>query len=699
MKKIIGSIISLCFAVNAWSQGTLDDYNRAYSLRELYSSNNVLNSGVVPHFINGTSKFWYKTRRESGEVYVVVDPVKKLKKQQSDTSGLNIPQENNWWTDNSETHFWSETWDERNSEPVTSPDGNFSASIYGNNLIVKNLKDNSVKQLTYDGCEWFYYSSVILWSPDSKKIAVKKIQQVPKSYIYYVESCPKDQFQPKLIKQEYQKPGDQLAQKFPYIFDIQTGKSVTVDKNLIENQYDIDNFEWNSDSETLFFEYNKRGHQVYSLISLDINGKSKTIINEKSDKYINWTRLWRYHFDDGKRLLWTSERDNYNHIYLYDKISGNQICQVTKGEFYVREIQDVDEKNGVIYFSANGKNQNEDPYFIHYYKIGLDGKNLVELTPESAMHKAWLSPDHKFMIDVYSTVSNPPVAVLRSLSDGKIIMQLEKADISKLISNGWKAPEPFAAAGRDGKTQMWGLIFRPSNYDKSKKYPVIEYIYSGPGDQYVPKNFISYNWFMTSLAELGFIVVQVDGMTTSFRTKEFEEVCYKNLKDAGFEDHKRWILAAAEKFGDMDTSRIGIFGCSAGGQEALSNLLLHPDFYKCAYSACGCHDNRMDKIWWNEQWLGYPIDKSYLEGSNIENAHLLCRPLMLVWGELDDNVDPASSMKVVDALIKADKDFEMYIIPGAHHTMGEAFGEHKRYDFFVKHLLGVNPPKWSEVKK
>lgn len=270
--------------------------------------------------------------------------------------------------------------------------------------------------------------------------------------------------------------------------------------------------------------------------------------------------------------------------------------------------------------------------------------------------------------------------------------------LTRIVSPPLKAPEVFVAKGRDGKTDMWGLIARPTNFDPNKKYPVIEYIYQGPGDQYVPKTFRPYDWNMTSLAELGFIVVMVDGMGTSFRSRAFENVCYKNLKDAGLPDHIAWIKAAARKYPYMDVDRVGIYGCSAGGQESTNAVLLYPDFYKAAYSACGCHDNRMDKIWWNELWLGYPVGDQYKEGSNVENAHLLSRPLMLVVGELDDNVDPASTMQVVNALIKANKDFELVVIPGAHHTMGEDFGEHKRYDFFVRHLMQVNPPKWDEIK-
>ena len=283
--------------------------------------------------------------------------------------------------------------------------------------------------------------------------------------------------------------------------------------------------------------------------------------------------------------------------------------------------------------------------------------------------------------------------------DGKIISTLETADISRLEATGWKAPEVFVAPGRDGKTDMWGIIQRPSNFDPNKKYPVIEYIYSGPGDQYVPKTFTPWLYNLVDLAELGFIVIQLDAMTTSFRSLDFEQVCYKNLKDSGFPDRIAWIKAAAEKYPYMDIENMGIYGCSAGGQEALGALLFHGDFYKAAYSACGCHDNRMDKIWWNEQWMGYPVDDSYKASSNVENAKNLKGKLMLVVGEMDDNVDPSSSYQVVNALQRAGKDFEFILLPGARHTMGESFGEHKRYDFFVKNLLKKDPPAWDELKK
>ncbi|MFA5302734.1 MAG: prolyl oligopeptidase family serine peptidase, partial [Bacteroidales bacterium] len=443
----------------------------------------------------------------------------------------------------------------------------------------------------------------------------------------------------------------------------------------------------------------ERGHQRYCVYELSAKtGTLRAIIEETSNTFVNYTRYFRQNLKNGNEIIWMSERDNWNHLYLYDVQTASVKNQITKGEWYVRSVVRVDEESRTIWFTANGMVPEEDPYLVRYYRVGFNGEGLTCLTPEEGTHQAWFADDMKYLVDVYSMVDKAPVAVLRNAFDGRIIMELEKADISGLLENGWKAPEVFTAKGRDGKTDIWGLIIRPVDFDPSRKYPVIEYIYSGPGSHYVPKNFIPYNRNMTSLAELGFIVVQIDGMGTSFRSKAFEEVCFRNLADSGFPDRKLWIKAAAEKYPYIDIDRVGIFGASAGGQESTTAVLLHPEFYKAAYSSCGCHDNRMDKIWWNEQWLGYPVGEQYVAGSNVENARLLSRPLMLVVGEMDDNVDPASTMQVVNALIKANKDFELVVLPGVRHTMGESYGEHKRFDFFVRHLLNVNPPKWQELE-
>lgn len=731
--------------ISLWAQGTVEDYNRAYALREKYNAKHVLYAGVVPHWVDQTSAFWYVRQTEKGKEYVKVDAASKkrtaLFDQQKMASALtekagreinayNLPLQNcrlnisldtlrfqldgKFWAysiknnrlldegaipSRGKERHWMEVDDEKEGRPVTSPDGKWTAFIKNDNVYVREVATGKEKQLSQDGTLSNYYSSYIQWSPDSKSVVSCRIRPVEKRYVYYVESSPADQAQPKLHKQEYAKPGDELRFKVPCIFEVESGRRLIPPTELFSHQYELSGPMWNADSKAITFEYNERGHKVYLVLEMSaVDGSVRTLIEEKEEKYVNYPRIYRNYLGDGKRIIWSSERDNYNHLYLYDRATGKPLNQITKGEWYVRGVQHVDEANEVIYFSANGMKKGEDPYLIHYYKINFDGSNLVELTPEEGMHQCWYSSDYKYLVDVYSKVDQAPIAVLRDAKNGKIRMQLDKADISALLANGWKAPEVFSAKGRDGKTDMWGVIYRPSNFDPSKKYPVIEYIYSGPGDQYVPKTFSSYNWWMTSLAELGFIVVQVDGMTTSFRSKEFEEVCYKNLKDAGLPDHIAWIKAAAQKYPYMDIDRVGIFGCSAGGQESTGAVLFHPEFYKAAYSACGCHDNRMDKIWWNELWMGYPVDESYSACSNVDNAHLLSRPLMLVVGELDDNVDPASTMQVANALIKANKDFELVVIPGAHHTMGEDFGEHKRYDFFVRHLMGVTPPSWDKVK-
>lgn len=668
-----------------------DAYQRAFGIGSRYSWK-MKNGDVNVHLKRGTHQFWYSLYDGKGQVYKLVD---------ADKNTVEV------LTENPEKHrqrpqwrgpqrHWMEVPDEKDGFRM-SPDGKSQVYLKDNNLWVK--LNGEERALTTNGDSTYYYSAWGSFSADGRYYATVRIKPAPKHYIYYVESSPKDRLEPVLHKQEYAKPGDSLNYRVPVIVEMATGRVIEPSTDLFKSQYQVTAPRWDADNEHVTFEFNERGHKTYRVLELSAKtGLVRTLIEEKNDKYINYNRQRRIDLQDGKRIVWTSERDGRNHIYLYDRQKGQLIRQVTKGEYYVRGIQHVDEKAGIIYFSACGMNKSEDPYLIHYYKIGLNGKGLVCLTPEEGNHSVTYTEDMVYLIDTYSTVTTPPVTVLRSGKDGKILRTLETADITALEAEGWKAPEVFVAKGRDGKTDMWGLIQRPSNFDPNKKYPIIEYIYSGPGDQYVPKSFTPWLYYLQNMAELGFIVVQVDAMTTSFRTREFEEVCYKNLKDGGLPDRIAWIKAAAEKYPYMDIDRVGIYGCSAGGQNALAAVLWHGDFYKAAYAACGCHDNRMDKIWWNEQWMSYPIDSSYVECSNVENAYRLERPLMLVVGELDDNVDPASTMQVVNALEKAGKDFELVVIPGAHHTMGESYGDHKRYDFFVRHLLGVDPPKWSELR-
>ena len=747
MKKyllLIGAVLLLHGTVS-FAQGTAEDYKRAYSLAKTFSRENVYCSDVMPVWIINSNSFWYVRNTPQGRIYVVTDANRKtrtplfdhkvLAASLSQASGKEVPadklmldrlqvnrtmdtlkfifERQNW------TYFvkknslknegeisvpppgphWTVVDEEKNGAPVISPDGKYSAYIKDNNIYIIETATGKEKQVSIDGTAGNYYSSYISWAPDSKKLAANKIRPAEKRFIYYVESSPESQLQPILHQLEYAKPGDELRFKVPCVFNIEDGTSYAAPAQALSPQYEVGNPEWNQTGTAILFDFNQRGHQRYCIYELSAEtGQIRAVIEETSSTFVNYTRYFRRNLKNGNEIIWMSERDNWNHLYLYDVHTASVKNQITKGEWYVRDIVRVDEDSRTIWFTANGMVPDEDPYLIRYYRTGFDGEGLTCLTPEEGTHQAWFSDDMKYLVDVYSMVDKAPVAVLRNAADGRIIMELEKADISALLENGWQAPEVFTAKGRDGKTDIWGIIIRPVNFDPSRKYPVIEYIYSGPGSHYVPKSFIPYNWNMTSLAELGFIVVQIDGMGTSFRSKAFEEVCFRNLADSGFPDRKLWIKAAAEKYPYMDIDRVGIFGASAGGQESTTAVLLHPEFYKAAYSSCGCHDNRMDKIWWNEQWLGYPVGEQYLAGSNVENAHLLTRPLMLVVGEMDDNVDPASTMQVVNALIKANKDFELVVLPGVRHTMGGSFGEHKRYDFFVRHLLNVNPPKWQELE-
>jgi len=383
-----------------------------------------------------------------------------------------------------------------------------------------------------------------------------------------------------------------------------------------------------------------------------------------------------------------SERDGWNHLYLYDAQTGLVKNQITKGQCVVRGVERVDKEKRQIWFRASGIQAGQDPYYVHYCRVNFDGNDFAILTEGDGTHSARFSPDRRFFIDTWSRVDLPPINELRRSDDGKLVCKLEEADANELFATGWQPPERFVGKGRDGVTDIYGIIHRPKNFDLQKKYPVIESIYAGPHDSFVPKSFRA-SYRQEELAGRGFVVVQIDGMGTSNRSKKFHDVCWKNLGDAGFPDRILWMKAAAAKYPYLDLTRVGIYGGSAGGQNALGALLAHGEFYKAAAADCGCHDNRMDKIWWNEQWMGWPVGPHYDEQSNVTLAKNLQGKLLLTLAELDKNVDPASTMQVVNALIKADKDFELIVFPGAGHGAGDStYGRRRRAEFFVRHLLG-----------
>jgi dipeptidyl aminopeptidase/acylaminoacyl peptidase len=391
-----------------------------------------------------------------------------------------------------------------------------------------------------------------------------------------------------------------------------------------------------------------------------------------------------------KHTKFFTEKDGWRHIYLVNDVTG-QDKLITKGNWVVRDIDTVDIKKRQIVFKGSGVNPTEDPYFVHYYRINFDGTDMFDLTPEKGNHAVVFSPDRNYYQDTYSQINIAPVIALKSTATGKKIMDIAHSDTKELMATGVKLPEVFVAKARDGVTDIWGVICRPSHMDPTKKYPIIENIYAGPQDSFVPKSFSPFSE-MQSMAELGFIVVQIDGMGTDNRSKAFHDVCWKNIADAGFPDRILWMKAMAAKYPQADINRVGIYGTSAGGQNSTGGMLFHPEFYKVAVSACGCHDNRIDKQWWNEQWMGYPVGKHYDDQSNITNAGKLQGSLLLIVGEADTNVPPESTYRLADALKKTDKDFDLLIIGGSDHTDGGPYGRVKKRDFFVKHLLNAVPP-------
>jgi dipeptidyl aminopeptidase/acylaminoacyl peptidase len=425
-------------------------------------------------------------------------------------------------------------------------------------------------------------------------------------------------------------------------------------------------------------------------------GKARTLIDEKTDTFI-----WSAHAENvniravtwlqkTEEIIYATERDGWRHLYLLDANDGTVKSLITPGEYVVRGVDLIDEDKRQVWFRASGRNPDQDPYLIHYYRVNFDGTELTALTEGNGSHTVTYSPDRKYLIDRYERVDLPPVHELRRASDGKLLCKLEEADITELKASGWAPPEVFVAKGRDGKTDIWGLICRPGNFDPSKKYAVVENIYAGPQGAFVPKRF-STSRLYSDMTDLGFVVAKIDGMGTANRSKAFHDVCWKNLKDAGLPDRILWHQAVAKKYPWYDISRVGVYGGSAGGQNAMGALLFHPEFYKVGVAGCGCHDNRMDKASWNEQWMGYPVGPQYAASSNVDNAHRLQGKLLLIVGEMDTNVPPESTMRVVDALIRAGKDFEMLVVPNAGHGMGGPYGSRRLREFFVRHLHNVQP--------
>jgi dipeptidyl aminopeptidase/acylaminoacyl peptidase len=586
--------------------------------------------------------------------------------------------------------------------PVTSPDGKWVAVVRDNNVFIRPTDGGDAVQLSKAGTEGNAFG-MLAWSPDGKAVVAFRIEPGEAKEVHLVESSPAGGGRAKLTSRPYALPGDKFTAYAPWVFDPAAKTATKVETDRID--LGRPRVRWAKDGRHFTYEKVDRGHQRFRLVEVDsCTGTTRNLIDEKTDTFI-WTAhtenvsipivTW---LEKGDEIVYASEKDGWRHLYLVDAKAGTVKNPITAGKWAVRGIDRIDEAKRQVWFRASGVNADQDPYFVYHYRVNFDGTGLVALTAGNGTHTVQFAPSRKYVIDTYSRVDAAPVHELRRCDDGALVVKLDEADITELKATGWEPPEVFSAKGRDGTTDIWGIVCRPRGFDPSKKYPVIEQIYAGPQGSFVPKAFSSFRRF-SNLTDLGFVVVQMDGMGTANRSKAFHDACWKNLKDAGFPDRVLWHKAVAAKYPWYDVSRVGIYGGSAGGQNATAAVLFHGDFYKAAVSGCGCHDNRMDKASWNEQWMGYPVGPQYAASSNIDNAYRLRGKLLLIVGEMDTNVPPESTYRLCDALIKAGKDFDFVLVPGAGHGMGGTYGQRRLQDFFVRHLQGVEPPDRNAAPK
>ena len=750
-------LIMIC--APGWGQVTAADFDRALGIQEKYSKL-VVNLPEPPVWQDSAHVFVYRKSVEGGHEFEVVDPAASTKQPAFDherlatalstasgesykaatlpflrfrfvsgRSGIEFAIANKRWhcdlnaytctssgplrpgTEDEDDEGYDDTPRSVNDPHRTeaSPDGQWLAYVENYNVHVRSKDGKQTIDLSEDGSEGNYYApDTIAWSPDSKSLVAYRIRPGYRRVVRYVDPDPPNQLQPAYSTMMYPKPGDVLSLQQPVLFDVTAKRETIIDNALFPHPYRLSEAKWWKDSRGFTFDYNQRGHQIFRVIEVDGHtGAARTLINEQSQTFINYEplvdnqfdtgKIYRHDVDDGKEIIWASERDGWEHLYLLNGHTGEVENQITRGSWVVRAVNYIDDQKRQIWFEASGMNDGEDPYYVHAYRINFDGTGLTPLTPEKANHHVEFSSDGKYYVDLWSRIDLPPTLALFRTEDNQQVLELEKTDITKLTAAGWHPPEVFTTKGRDGVTDIWGLIYRPANFDAKKKYPVIEDIYAGPQGSFVPKSFSTRS---EPLTQLGFVVVQIDGMGTNNRSKAFHDVAWHNLKDAGFPDRILWHKAVAAKYSWYDISRVGVFGTSAGGQSAMGALLFHPEFYKVAVSNSGCHDNRMDKIWWNEQWMGWPIGPQYSESSNVDNAWRLQGKLMLVVGLMDHNVDPSSTFQVADRLIKAHKTFDLLVVPEADHgTRGEwsRYTDRNLFDYFVRNLLGQEIPNWNAL--
>ncbi|MFY8111699.1 MAG: DPP IV N-terminal domain-containing protein [Flavobacterium sp.] len=709
---LIGAVL-LAFSIQAQNNSktlTATDYEQAVKFLGFNTNKLVFNNAVNPNWLpNGD--FWYNNTTPKGKEIVVIHTVDGTRKIGSDLKSL-LP-ENNTPTPPTYTVTPFE---------VKSPDGKKAAFIKDWNLWIKDLATQKETQLTFDGVKDYGYATdnagwkhsnkaILLWSPDSKKIATFQQDQRHVKDMYLVST---NVGAPKLEAWKYPLPGDEkIIQIERVIIEVETPKVIRFNMapdprrgtlcDDISCSGSFDDNEWNADGTKLVFVSTSRDHKEAKVRIADaLTGAVKDIFEEKvATQYESGQGKVNWHFlESSNEIIWYSERDDWGHLYLYDAKTSKLKSQITKGNFVVTQLLKVDEKNRVLYFEANGRESGRDPYFSHFYRIDFSGKNLQLLTPEDGNHTISLSPNGDYFVDTYSQPNVAPVSVLRA-TNGKLIATLEKADISKLVATDWKAPEPIKVKSRDGKWDLYGLLYTPTHLDPTKKYPVVNYIYPGPqGGGVGSRNFLSARSDHQALAELGFAVVLIDGTCNPDRSKSFYDACYGNMADNTLEDQISGIKQLATKYPFMDLDKVGIWGHSGGGYATAAALFRYPEFYKVGISESGNHENRNYEDDWGERYIGLLTKdangkSNYEDQANANFAANLKGKLLLAHGGMDDNVPPYNTYLVIQALQKANKDFDFILFPNARHGFGADtyYMMRKRWDYFVTHLLQAQPPK------
>lgn len=617
----------------------------------------------------------------------------------------------------------------RDPNAVVSPDGTRAVFIKDWNLWVRDLASKVERPLTTDGVTHFGYATdnagwrqsarpVVLWSPDSKKVATFQQDERTNGDMYLVETTTGH---PVLKAWKYPLPGDEsIAMLHRVVVDTDTGSVVRFKmapdyhRAMNGDDFDTDDMSWSPDAKRLAFVSTGRDHKTATVRLADVaTGDVRTLFEEKVSTHFEAPAGWRVLWSTNE-ILWNSQRDDWSHLYLYDLTNGRLKHQVTSGPGPVTRILHVDEKTRVVHFLASGREAKQDPYFAHLYRIGLDGKGYQSLTPADGHHAVQVSPSGKYFVLAESTPVRPVDVVLRDAT-GAVVMPLEKMDITKLVAAGWKPPVPFTVKGRDGKTDVYGLMFQPTNFDATKKYPIINYAYPGPQSGSVgPRSFVASRGDNQALAELGFIVVSLDGMGTPGRSKSFHDIYYGAMgRDNTLPDQVAGMKELASRHPWIDIDRAAMWGHSGGGFITADAMFRYPEFFKVGISESGNHDQRLYEDDWGERYQGLlhrlggehkgtgsePRD-SYEAEANQTHAKNLKGKLLLMHGMMDDNVPPQNTYLVMDALIKANKDFDLILLPHQRHGFGVdgPYVMRRRWDYFVTHLLGATPPKEYQMK-